>query len=121
MATKSGGSMGKPGGGHKPGPDRPKYDGPTINVASMDGASDELYMTLKYVGTRASPHYNYPMRKRGVEPMGVLVIGRDRNYLINKTCSGAPLTWDAVNGWGEDHPDQREAVDAFLAYVEALA
>lgn len=111
-------TMGKPGGMRDRSNDPPKqakYDGATIDVGAMDGAGIEVYNACKYAGMRCG-QYNVKLRRSVPEPMGRLVVGRDRNWLINKAYSGAPLSAEEMAAVEAEHPDWKAAADEYVGF-----
>ena len=100
--------MGKPGGSGNA-TVKPKYEGPTINVAGMD--YHDMADVAGYVGARTK------QTDKMADWAGRLVVGRDAASL--KAWGNGSWGWDVVVDYGNSHPEIRAAVDAWIAFRQA--
>lgn len=90
---------------------KPKYEGPTINVTGMQLEEKRELCRFALARTvRKDP-------SGGV--MGSLVVGAERNYLINLGGTGASMNGVEQAAYAALHPSVAQLVDGWLAWKTA--
>lgn len=111
MPNKPGGSQGKPGGGYKPKPDKPKYNGPVIDIGGMD--ANAKWEACKFMA------YTFYYNRKPVDTSwaGRAVVGQSANEILNKGCFGANIDEETYMSLYNAHPDWADVSSAWSAYL----